>query len=208
MVHAPHVCTGKDGLPKKIPLTVRSGSESRTQGGKITKVSKVICHENYHYNKPDENLLAILVLDEKLKFDEKTKSVPLADKNPEIERSGEISGFGTLGLGRNYATKVLLNTKVRVKKCENLWNGDSVVCAGSRDRRISCFGDWGSPLVVNGVLAGIFVSGLGCVGGNDKMAVFASVAFYKNWIETTMMKEGSINDEDEKESSVGLVKKM
>lgn len=187
-----HVLTAAHCVCDKERLIyLHSGSEKRSSDGLWTEANRVICHEKYNETGLEENDVAILVLgtQSELKFDGKTQSIPMADREPEAKDWGYISGWGKLD---NNGT---LPKKMRIAALEiasrhscmmdYLWRyRNGTLCAGTQDGRDACFGDSGGPLVVRGQLAGIVSRGPKKCGTGD--GLYMSVAYYKNWIEKKM----------------------
>lgn len=84
--------------------------------------------------------------------------------------------------------------------CQNIYNkrkiSDKILCAGRYEGGIdSCKGDSGGPMVVlnpmdkKWSLAGIVSSGAKNCGQRGKPGLYTNVAYYRDWIDQTMLRE-------------------
>lgn len=162
----------------------RTGSADRMMGGKITNVSKIICHEKWSLYRHD---IAILVLKESLQFDDKTKSIKMVKEDPEAGQEAQVSGWG-LDNSRNYP-RFSQATQVNVVMFCNPFFfliPPEFFCAGTNTGSDSCFGDSGGPLVVGKKLAGVVSRGDQQCGRKYSPAYYTSVAYYRDWIRTNI----------------------
>ncbi|XP_037731354.1 trypsin alpha-3-like [Drosophila subpulchrella] len=144
----------------------------------------------------DDNL-SLLKLCEPLTTSAKVKAIDIIDKQPEEGARGSVAGWGSLTKGRFKSkdcwakhSKVLRKTDVQlldIKECatrrkksfSKLSLSDANICSEKRD--FSCSYDAGSPLVIDGKLAGIITAGT-CL---RKPEIYASLYNYRKWIETS-----------------------
>lgn len=188
-----HVLTAAHCVCETTRLTyVHTGSEKKNDHGTWTEVSRVICHENYSKTKVRENDVAILVLGTNfsLKFDDKTRSIPMADHEPKAEDWGYVCGWGDLDSTKNFPQRMRIAAIDVAEdwRCENhfvQYKTAGTFCAGTRDGRNACFGDSGGPFIVRKHLAGVISQGRDC---NKSYTLFASVPYYRKWIENKMSK--------------------
>ena len=99
-----------------------------------------------------------------------------------------LSGFGQVnGKGQMPNRLQFANIKVWLRKiCIRYLpyiGREGMVCAGDKSGQPkSCYGDSGSPLVLDGKLYGIVSFGFGC-GTPNTPSVFTYVPLYRCWIE-------------------------
>lgn len=180
---------------------VHSGSANKNYNGTWTEVNRIICHEKYDRTGVNGNDVAILVLGKKfsLKFDKKTQTIPMVEREPKKSSWGYVSGWGDLD---NSGTEpkemriaaVKISTKKKCKDEFAEYKAPGTFCAGTRDGRDACFGDSGGPLVVGGYLVGIVSRGPEECGITDSL--YTSVLYYRDWIQQKMSEpipEGSLS---------------
>uniref|UniRef100_A0A1I8MP36 Peptidase S1 domain-containing protein n=1 Tax=Musca domestica TaxID=7370 RepID=A0A1I8MP36_MUSDO len=145
------------------------------------------------------NDIALIKLAKPIVYNEKTKPVELATSN--LLKQGDklvLSGWGSTKLwGRT--PDILQSAELdfmehekcsgAVRKAE--WLGQGNICTDTSNGKGSCHNDSGGPLydAVNKVLVGIVNWGQPCAAGYPD--VFASVAYYHDWILTNMAGSGS-----------------
>ncbi|XP_058808154.1 trypsin-3-like [Phymastichus coffea] len=181
-------------------LTVRAGSAQLGVAGSLHNVSEIIEHDHYGSNIKRHNDVALLRLEPKLEFDETKQPIPLTGAKVSLTEGdkGVISGWGTTG-DRNLRGDIRLFAAVSVNvmsllDCVEIYYSrfgnlsPGALCAkNERPGGAACSVIWsaddsGSPLVVDGKLAGIFSWGYKCDSPGFP-SVFMEVAYYRDWIK-------------------------
>ncbi|KAI8037372.1 hypothetical protein M5D96_009506 [Drosophila gunungcola] len=193
-----HIVTTSD-CASKSPLSnlkvVVGNSIRLSESGTVAGVCKVTIHPQSGKKKYVSNL-ALLNLCEPLKPSNKIKEIQLIDKQPDLLAKATASGFGALGWWGltkkkcwSVSSAVLRKRDVKlydVKACisERVgWFGkasgitDQNICAAKQDK--GCSFDKGSPLVIDGKLAGVLALG-DC---SKKPDVFVNLIHHTNWIK-------------------------
>lgn len=171
---------------------VRAGSSFRQQGGTVHQVRKINFHPQYQYPKNDVALLRLMNV---IKFDGKTISSISMFKFGEESQPGStasVAGWGWVKEGGPTSNQ-LMSIKLSIvdkKACNDSYiNGSSfipkgAICASGSHQSV-CDGDSGSPLVVNGKLAGITAfmhNKNGCRSWPQPIG-FTEVASVRKWID-------------------------
>lgn len=179
----------KGWLP--VNLTVRAGSRYAERGGQLLQVEDFKVHE--FFNQPPTYDIGIVLLAAPLKFGPQVQPVKLAQENPKNGESVFVSGWGLLHdwhVSQVYPED-LQGVYVFIldrQTCHSLNYPSEItedmICARGSDNG-PCSGDSGGPLVRNGVQVGI-VSSVKMCGVSTKPVVYASVAYFYNWIQDTI----------------------
>jgi len=203
-----HMCSGAIINPKfvliigncltNLSLTtvkVRVGKADRDSGSNAAVCNEIIHMRNPKY--PRDDNLSLLKLCEPLKISAEVKAIEIIDKQPQKGAKGSVSGWGSLTKWRYNLkdcwaehSKVLRKTDVQlkdIKECatirKKIFNTTSVsdvnIC--SEKLEFTCSYDAGSPLVIDGKLAGIITAG-SCI---RRPEIYASLYNYRKWIETS-----------------------
>lgn len=156
---------------------------------------KVHClHDKPMYH----NDIALIRLNKPIVYNNRTQPIKLATSNTLKEGDKlTLSGWGSVKVwGR---TPDLLHTVqltyMEHDKClaevkNSAWLGDGHICTDTSSGKGSCHGDSGGPLVdENNVLVGVVNWGEPCAVGRPD--VFASVAYYHDWIRGVMAGEST-----------------
>lgn len=174
-------------------LSIRAGSSSSSSGGTTVGVSSIAVHPDYDAQTVN-NDIAILTLDQDLKYGPGIEAVKLPAKNaslPSAGTVGTITGWGALQEGGN-VSPTLQSVEVPVvnkKTCAQDYQGfneitASMLCAGEEEGgKDGCQGDSGGPFVSNGVLIGITSWGNGCARAGYP-GVYSSPAYFRDFIES------------------------
>lgn len=178
---------------------VRVGSSLRHRGGTLHRVQSYVIHEEFRESSDyinAENDLALLLLENPILFD--ITKLPIAMFDPGQEsRPGSravVAGWGRLW-HRGAIPRQLQSIELVVlskDECGESYRNrggfrENEICAAASEHskhQSMCHGDSGSPLVIDGKLAGVVAH-----GGNDACStlkypnVFTEVAFFREWIE-------------------------
>lgn len=163
-------------------LSIRAGSVDRLSGGVISKVSKVIVHENYGNFLND---VAVLVLEDVLSYSSTIRAIPLASSDTPVGSDVLISGWGHLSTNGATPRYLQWNTLNSLSKnsciSSTFMFTSSLVCLAHTEGNGACNGDSGGPAIFNGELVGIagFVMG-GC--GTTNPDGYAKVFYHRDWI--------------------------
>lgn len=183
------VCFPKN-TESTLNLIVHAGSSSTSGSGSVHRVSRVIRHENYSYSdefSTSKNNLALVELEDPIVFDENHQPIELFDENEKVQSksSGVISGWPMND--KETRPKQLLTAKVDIvdrQNCNNAYSEfhqilENEICAAKDNFKNL---DLGSPLVINGRLAGVGSWDVAGYSGLDSPKVFTNVAYYRDWI--------------------------
>ncbi|XP_058984780.1 trypsin zeta-like [Musca domestica] len=161
--------------------------------GAVSRVDKIIMHENYNASVYD-NDVALMILSHPLPLNGFTMApIELATEVPSKGSKSTISGWGTTTAG-GFASNQLLAVDVPIvenNRCDAAYAvtygpgriTDAMLCAGVEGTggKDACQGDSGGPLLVNGKLTGIVSWGRSCALA-DYPGVYASVPYLRDWI--------------------------
>lgn len=192
-------------------FTIRVGSSSRTSLGRTVEVRQAVLHPQYD-SEILENDVAVLRLNENLKYNDAIQAIQLDCKRPVPDKTPcVVSGWGKDDDG--FLPEQLREVWVEIinkKKCQREYNvaritlAKSALCAGLQAGvKDSCNGDsvclsgprllkfWilllilqGGPLVAKGKLVGIVSAGKDC-GRKDFPGIYTDVFKTCKWIKDT-----------------------
>lgn len=147
---------------------IRAGSTSKSSGGQLIQVSKIINHPRYGSSGFDWDV-AIMKLAQPLIFSSQVNQIDLAPANYNVA-DGEtlfVSGWGALSSGGGSPENLheVGTPAVNQKVCENAYGSSSIsermICAGVVGKD-SCQGDSGGPLTHGKYHVGVVSWGRGC----------------------------------------------
>lgn len=184
-----------DGSVKIHPrrLKVYAGSHILKRDGKFFRVKHIYVHERYINNKNSSDDIALIKLDQKIKFDKSVQKIPLYTGKLKDYSNVTISGFGRIGPNLRTSNRLKYNTALvlpdsdcSVETRSKYWG---IICLYSDVNNGICEGDSGGPAVYEGKLVGVasFVSGE-C--GTRNPDGYTNVAYYVDWIRNTMRYNG------------------
>ncbi|XP_058444136.1 transmembrane protease serine 9-like [Malaya genurostris] len=199
--------------PAKISVVLLDHDRSNKEEAKTitTKVERVIKHNGYNPSNYNSDI-AILKLDQVLKFDERLRPVCLPSaKKSFTGYDGIVTGWGALSENgqisinlQEVSVPIMSNADCRKSGYGEKRITDNMLCAGYPDgKKDSCQGDSGGPLhVINKEKAtesvhqnaGIVSWGEGCAKPNYP-GVYTRVNRFRTWI-TTNTADGCYCSED------------
>ncbi|XP_053692361.1 trypsin-6-like [Sabethes cyaneus] len=181
--------------------SVRAGSPLLDQEGIVRRIAQVILHPNYAVmrNLESYNDIALLLLDEPLRFDGTTVVCALLPRQGQKLPDGSlgrVSGWGLTQLAPEMRTTRLRATYLTVlsfAECEEAYtsggyalNADIQYCIGNNeDSTGSCKGDSGGPFIVDKTVYGIVSWAVSCAE-LGMPTIYADVGAYVQWIRDTV----------------------
>ncbi|XP_044261213.1 serine protease 53-like [Tribolium madens] len=160
----------------------------------VSQAAEFILHEKFN-SITLNNDIGLIRLKKPLKFNDNTKPIALAIREPPIGTNVTVSGWGVTRDSDIYTSDILYYTTIDIidnAECARIFGNsvitDSVICANPGNPHTSpCQGDSGAPVVVldscgKPVQIGVFsfTNGVGCEypypSGNSR------VAYYRDWI--------------------------
>ncbi|KAF7993882.1 hypothetical protein HCN44_011151 [Aphidius gifuensis] len=153
-------------------------------------VKKIYIHQDYSDDKYEDDI-AILRLDENIRFNNNQRPIKLPDGDTPEESDITMCGWGKLDtagyrpvLLRKLSTRVIKNSKCQIQMGRRIY--DRQICTYAPHGAGACFGDSGGGLVDGDVLVGIvsYIAGAGC--GKLFPDVHTRVYHYVPWIKKTL----------------------
>ncbi|CAD7012576.1 trypsin-1 [Ceratitis capitata] len=169
-------------------ITIVAGITALKEQGVEVPVVKIIAHEKY--NALNDYDVALLVLAQKLEYNELIQPIALAKERPVGGSPVTVTGWGTLVSGGVLSETLQQVTVDYVEQstCRRsyfLLLTKRMLCAavegGGQD---ACQGDSGGPLIVGNEQLGVVSWGFGC-GSSNFPGVYSSVPDLADWIEAT-----------------------
>jgi secreted trypsin-like serine protease len=188
------ILTAAQCLDEADSVDVLAGLIDLNGSGTVARGSVKVVHEDYDSNALN-NDIGLIKLTTPLTFNVNVAPIALAETLLEDGIDVTVAGWGAVsnvGDGSEFLNYVDLVT-IRNSECIAVYGNvivDSIVCAqsGSAVLKSVCYGDGGSPLVIdagtNPVQVGLvsFISTDGCESGHP--SGFTRVAAYRSWIRT------------------------
>ncbi|XP_023934808.1 serine protease persephone [Bicyclus anynana] len=195
-----------ESIEKLKPTIVRMGivniGNGQVNNESDVRIDKIIKHPNY--TKPlTYNDIALLKLEQPVKFSPKVAPICLYTKNDDPTVPLIVSGWGTTNVMKNARTPYLQKATVTVvptSGCTRLHPAfrrlpqgisDGQICAGDPlGLRDACQGDSGGPLqgltTDDGFLRLVGVTSFGRGCGSPTPGVYTRVSYYLDWIESVV----------------------
>lgn len=85
--------TGSHRTVKLSKLKIRFGSEKYSSGGDVRTIKRIIAHPRYN-DSPANNDIALMELNSEIKFNNKTRSIPIATQQPSEGSKLKATGWG------------------------------------------------------------------------------------------------------------------
>ncbi|XP_045488738.1 chymotrypsin-1-like [Pieris rapae] len=171
-------------------VQVMVGTNKRTSGGNSYDVNSIVTHEDYNANtlKNDISLLKIVG---SIKFDTNIQPIKLPTSDIGAGAMCTLKGWGkTDSQVAPENLQVVYNlTTIYVEECNRRLDNvskkflpiiDKQLCTLNKERKGTCKGDSGGPLISGGVQVGIVSWGVPCAKG--KPDVYTRVYCYVKWI--------------------------
>lgn len=157
----------------------------------VRNVARYVRHPRFSA-RTRQNDIAVVVLDRPYSFTDtviRAVALPLQSSRPPFAALATITGWGIQTPNSPpHFTKTLMFTQVPVITnflCNYYYQGnvsDDMICAGiPQGKRNVCNGDFGGPLVVDGVQHGVASWGRSC-GRTGFPDVYARVTHFVDWI--------------------------
>ncbi|XP_017873130.1 PREDICTED: chymotrypsin-1 [Drosophila arizonae] len=172
-------------------LKIVTGTNDYTKPGAEHLVDAAAKHSSH--DKPMyHNDIALIHTATPIVFNNRTQPIQLASK--QSLKTGDkvtLSGWGSPRAWGRYVTQLqkidlayLERDRCRTQVRNASWVGDGHICSFTKEGEGSCHGDSGGPLVdANQILVGVVNWGEACALGYPD--VYASVAYYLDWIKKT-----------------------
>lgn len=188
----------------KDKLFIRAGSNSRTKGGSLHHLETVIPHENFFVDSKGQRSsfdLAVVRVSEPFEYDATRQPIRLFNRGEKLRTQLDAKAAGW-GNNENYVFPDKFRKldhrivdRVSCNRTFESWGGileNQQFCAASKDQRhrFACSGDSGSPLAVEGRLAGVTIYGGGCEIKNSP-TVYSEVAHFRDWIDQHVIYDDS-----------------
>lgn len=170
-------------------LVILAGTVNRTSGGIRYKVVQAIMHDKEWDADNFGNDIGLIKVAKKIKFTDKIQPVGLNHKHIKPDMWLTLCGWGrTHNDGHSIEDLHYIDLKIiDRKKCQSMHKHeikDYMMCSLTRVGEGSCKGDSGSPLLLDGRLAGISSWGKKCGHGNPN--VYTRVEYFIDWVYKTM----------------------
>ncbi|XP_054269778.1 trypsin alpha-like [Macrosteles quadrilineatus] len=185
--------TGWNVDPEWIPtadLTFRVGSSFYNKQGQVLKPGKVVIHPNYTGDGWDYDI-ALVKVKKPIKLGKKVKAITLGTKSLKPNTKAWTAGWGYDATEN--IPKSILEAQITVynrKKCVGTY-GDYLTprlfC--TLDQNVAaCPYDFGDPVVVDGVLYGLFAGGYTCSPGSYPV-LYTDVPSLQDWVQSVITKD-------------------
>ncbi|KAH7304750.1 trypsin-like cysteine/serine peptidase domain-containing protein [Stachybotrys elegans] len=175
-------------------VSVRAGSLSRTTGGTVVRVSRIVTHPNFIYSTL-QNDVSIWKLATPIPTSSTIGYATLAaaGSDPAGGSTSETAGWGTTSSGSGSLPVQLLKVSVPIiarSSCQTMYPDavfTDMVCAGlPQGGKDSCQGDSGGPLVDSSkTLIGLVSWGYGCAAPNQP-GVYARIGALRSFIDANL----------------------
>lgn len=177
-------------------LKVRAGTDERESGGSLHQVDQVIRHEKFSFTPAGlpVNDIALVHVIEPFGDDETHKPIAMfkTGENSVPGKMGNVTGFGLIEGFK--LPKYLQSVEVPVmdlEKCNEALKEkygkvpDGTMCVGydGSNEKNACVGDYGSPLRIDGRLAGIVSITFYCNANPYFPPLYTEVSYYRDWID-------------------------
>ncbi|XP_075809312.1 kallikrein-4 [Microtus pennsylvanicus] len=173
-----------------VGLGLHSLEGSQEPGSRMLEAHLSIQHPNYN-DPPYANDLMLIKLNESVMESNTIRRIPVASQCPTPGDTCLVSGWGRLRNGRLPSLLQCVNLSVVSEEtCRQVYDPVyhlSMFCAGGgQDRKDSCNGDSGGPIVCNRSLQGLVSMGQGECGQPGIPSVYTNLCKFTNWIQTTI----------------------
>ncbi|XP_008589766.1 PREDICTED: kallikrein-4 [Galeopterus variegatus] len=192
LVHPRWVLSAAHCLQKSftVGLGLHSLEANQEPGSRVMEATLSIQHPEY--NKPLlANDLMLIRLNESVPKSDTIRNISISSQCPTAGDSCLISGWGLLADGALPTVLQCVNVSVVSEEdCDDHYAPiyhPSMFCAGGgQDRKDSCNGDSGGPVVCNGSLQGLVSFGQAQCGQPGTPGVYTNLCKFTDWIEQTI----------------------
>ncbi|KAK0157739.1 hypothetical protein PV328_011440 [Microctonus aethiopoides] len=174
---------------------IRAGSSITLSGGSLHTIKNIVVHPNYFKDIKGRchNDIALISVNKEFKFDKSCLPLKFCSyHNLFANIFGMVSAYKGVtenSMPRNL--KYLYLKTVTKAQCDNYYKALSGIsenqfCAFSAlPDSDTCYGDSGSPFIINNCLMGTVSWGIGCAGPKIP-GVYTEVKPYRSWIDQVM----------------------
>lgn len=172
-------------------MTLVAGTTRRSEPGKIYHADMAIMHDPVWDADNYGNDIALIRLTKEIKYTDLIQSIELNENYVEPDTDVTLAGWGRIDEDGHSVDDLHWIDLVSItqKECQERHKHkvrDYMMCTYTTVGEGSCKGDSGSPLLLNGKVAGLSSWGKHCGGGYPN--VYTRVASFIDWVQTTMEK--------------------
>ncbi|XP_046645978.1 chymotrypsinogen A-like isoform X3 [Daphnia pulicaria] len=188
--------------------TQGNGNDLKNDAQQTRRITRVVYHKDFN-TKTAVNDVAVLTMDPPINYSAAISPVCLPPASTAadqfVDKNAAIIGWGILNFPGGNQPNELQQATVQITsnaKCSEFYGSllpnplrifIQHICAGAAGKDV-CQGDSGGPLVVRTVTGatstwtqvGVTSFGLSCIANPIAPSVYASVAFFRKWIDTYM----------------------
>lgn len=171
---------------------IRAGTSTLGEGGQTFTISEAFFHPQF--NRYLDNYDAVVLLLSEAVSISSAQPIHLAMDDSAIAQGATIliAGWGWMRLNTNdqFSTTLRVTdlTVLSDEECKNSYTTsvitEAMFCANYSGTKIRdfCFGDYGGPAVIDGILQGIISFGESC-GDGFHAKVFVRISIIREWVE-------------------------
>ncbi|XP_011502267.1 PREDICTED: trypsin beta-like [Ceratosolen solmsi marchali] len=174
-----------------MPLFVHAGSRYWYNPGSVHEVDFNITYTTEISTTGD---VALLHVSKTFNYDKTCQPIPLfgSYEKPQVGALAYVTGWGITDNGNIAEQLHQITTRIIDQNtCNNIYKDTIIgnlhpgeICANA-DRMGPCRGDSGSPMIIDGRLAGLVSMGIGCLYPKYP-AIYVDVGYFRDWIITNM----------------------
>lgn len=179
----------------KKSYQIRAGSSITLSGGSLHTIKNIVVHPNYFKDNKDRshNDIALISVNKAFKFDKSCQPLRFCFyHNLYSNIYGTVSAYkGVTEHSMPGNLKYLYLKTITKTQCDIYYKSISGIsenqfCAFSTlPNSDMCYGDSGSPFIINNCLMGIFSWSIGC-GSPNLPGVYTEIKPYRSWIDKIM----------------------
>ncbi|KAK9700844.1 Trypsin [Popillia japonica] len=173
---------------KHQEITVYAGITklSNLRKAKVYEAKYIRPHHKYFVNRDAADDIGLIRLKEKIKLGKKAQLISLPTEAPPIGEAGTVVGFGIVKCKGSIQCYQYSRSSKHLRYADLVFESiekRGVLRTRSDDKKNTCYGDSGGPIVYNGTVVGLVSSGeFGDCTGYDTQA---PVAANLDWIRET-----------------------